>query len=92
MHPALLRLDRAGLLHLVCAVALTGVIVLQGGRLWAEAEEQEEEEAESSQGDKTTSEGDNVAPRHYHSDAEERTAQTGSGSVRKKGRRNAARR
>ena len=54
-------------------------------------EEQEEEEAESSQGDKTTSEGDNVAPRHYHSETEERTAAQ-TGSVRKKGRSNAARR
>ncbi|KZV99102.1 hypothetical protein EXIGLDRAFT_712471 [Exidia glandulosa HHB12029] len=85
-----------GTAHLVCAVALTGVIVLQGGRLWAESEEEEEdaEEAKSApapassqpQQDPTPApaeEGDNVAPRHYHSETEERAPR--QGSIRKKG-------
>lgn len=68
----------------MCAVALTGVIVLQGGRLWAESEEQEEEDAESAANDKLTKDGDDsIEPRHYHSEAE--PAPQRPGSIRKKG-------
>ncbi|EJD46079.1 hypothetical protein AURDEDRAFT_113780 [Auricularia subglabra TFB-10046 SS5] len=88
--PAVIRkatLDLASA-HLVCAVALTGVIVLQAGRLWVEGEQAAEDESERASTQATeelnTDSASNVAPRRHHAPEEAAPARSPS-SIRKKG-------